>query len=64
MWWKASAPAAAKSKYQNREIRDELWENIDGRLTVDDFSQYAPMVAAKGLCCTFASPILLKKGEI
>lgn len=36
-------------KYQNREIRDELRENIDGRLTVDDFSQYAPMVAAYGL---------------
>lgn len=36
-------------KYQNREVRDELQENIDGRLTIDDFSQYAPMAAAYAL---------------
>lgn len=32
-------------KYQNKEIRDELQENIDSKLSIDDFSQYAPMVA-------------------
>lgn len=39
-------------KYQNREIRDELQENIDHRLTIDDFSQYLPMasVYALNLC--------------
>lgn len=36
-------------KYQNYEIRDELQENIDRRLTIDDFSQYAPMAAICGL---------------
>lgn len=36
-------------KYQNHEIRNELQENIDRKLTVDDFSQYAPMVAVYGL---------------
>lgn len=36
-------------KYQNNEIRDELQENIDRRLTVDDFSQYAPAAAVYGL---------------
>ena len=36
-------------KYQNKEIRDELQENIDSRFTIDDFSQYAPMVATYGL---------------
>ena len=36
-------------KYQNNEIRDELQENIDRRLTVDDFSQYAPAVAVYGM---------------
>lgn len=36
-------------KYQNNEIRDELQENIDRRLTVDDFSQYAPAAAIYGL---------------
>lgn len=36
-------------KYQNNEIRDELQENIDRRLTVDDFSQYAPTAAVYGL---------------
>lgn len=36
-------------KFQNREIRDELQENIDRRITVDDFSQYMPMTAAYGL---------------
>src|SRR5574344_323759 len=29
-------------EYQNSEIRDELQENIDSKLTIDDFSQYAP----------------------
>ena len=32
-------------KYNNREIRDELQEDIDQELTIDDFSQYAPMAA-------------------
>ena len=36
-------------KYQNREVRDELQENIDHRLTIDDFTQYAPMAATYGL---------------
>lgn len=36
-------------KFQNKEIRDELQENIDHKLTVDDFTQYAPMAAAYGL---------------
>lgn len=36
-------------KFQNREIRDELQENIDYRLTIDDFTQYAPMAATYGL---------------
>lgn len=36
-------------KFQNREIRDELRENIDHRLTIDDFTQYAPMAATYGL---------------
>lgn len=34
---------------RNKEIRDELQENIDSRFTIDDFSQYAPMAAAYGL---------------
>ena len=33
-------------KYQNRE---ELQENIDNKLTIDDFSQYAPIAAVYGL---------------
>lgn len=36
-------------KYQNSEVRDELQENIDKKITVDDFSQYLPMVAVYGL---------------
>ena len=36
-------------QYQNRELRDELRENIDSKFTVDDFSQYAPMLAVYGL---------------
>lgn len=36
-------------KFQNREIRDELQENIDHKLTFDDFTQYSPMAAAYGL---------------
>lgn len=36
-------------KYQNKEIRDELQENIDSKFTIDDFSQYAPVVATYGL---------------
>lgn len=36
-------------KYQNKEIRDELQENIDHKLTIDDFTQYAPMAATYGL---------------
>lgn len=34
---------------RNHEIRDELQEDIDRRITIDDFSQYAPMVATYGL---------------
>lgn len=33
-------------KSQNHEIRDELQENIDRKLTIDDFSQYAPMAVS------------------
>lgn len=36
-------------KYQNREIREELKENIDSKFTLDDISQYAPMAATYGL---------------
>lgn len=36
-------------QYQNREIREELQENIDHKLTIDDFSQYAPIAAVYGL---------------
>lgn len=36
-------------KYQNREIREELQENINRKFTIDDFTQYAPMVATYGL---------------
>lgn len=36
-------------KGQNYEIRDELQENIDHRLTLDDFTQYAPAAAVYGL---------------
>ena len=36
-------------KFQNKEIRDELQENIDKRLTLDNFTQYVPMVATYGL---------------
>ena len=33
-------------QYQNRELRDELRENIDSKFTVDDFSQYAPLLGS------------------
>lgn len=36
-------------KFQNREVRDELQENIDHRITADDFTQYIPMAAAYGI---------------
>ncbi|WP_044266592.1 phosphatase PAP2 family protein [Bacteroides timonensis] len=36
-------------KYQNREMRDELQEDIDQKVSIDDFSQYAPMAAVYGL---------------
>lgn len=36
-------------KYQNREIREELQENIDRKFTIDDFSQYVPIAAVYGL---------------
>lgn len=36
-------------KYQNREVRDELQENIDRRFTIDDFSQYLPMASVYAL---------------
>lgn len=36
-------------KYQNREIREELQENIDSKFTIDDFTQYLPTATAYGL---------------
>lgn len=36
-------------KFQNREIRDELRENIDSKFSIDDFSLYLPMVSVYGL---------------
>lgn len=36
-------------QFQNKEIREELQENIDRKLTIDDFTQYTPMVATYGL---------------
>lgn len=36
-------------KYQNNEMRDELQENIDSRFSIDDFSQYAPMLSVYAL---------------
>ncbi|MCK3685077.1 phosphatase PAP2 family protein [Maribellus sp. YY47] len=33
----------------NSEVREELTEHIDERLTVDDFSQYAPFVSVYAL---------------
>ena len=36
-------------KYQNKEIKEELLENIDRKFTIDDFSQYVPMAATYGL---------------
>ena len=36
-------------KHQNYQIREELQEGIDSRVTIDDFSQYAPTVAVFGL---------------
>ena len=36
-------------KYQKHEIRDELQENIDERLTIDDVTQYVPAVSVYGL---------------
>lgn len=37
------------AKYQIHEIRDELQENIDQRISIDDYAQYAPAVAVYGL---------------
>lgn len=34
---------------QNHEIRNELQENIDKRISIDDFTQYAPTAAIYGL---------------
>jgi hypothetical protein len=36
-------------KLFNSEIKEELNENIDGRFTIDDFSQYAPFLSVYGL---------------
>lgn len=36
-------------KLVNLEIREEVQEHIDEKVTVDDFSQYTPMAAAYGL---------------
>lgn len=36
-------------KYQNKEIKEELQENIDRKFTIDDFSQYVPMATTYGL---------------
>ncbi len=34
---------------KNYQIKDELRENIDKKISIDDFSQYAPMAAVYGL---------------
>lgn len=34
---------------QNHEIRDELTENIDRKISIDDFSQYVPALSVYGL---------------
>jgi len=34
---------------QNHQIKDELTENIDRKITIDDFSQYAPFISVYGL---------------
>lgn len=44
-------------EYQNHEIRNELTENIDKKITIDDFTQYAPMVS------TYALNLCGVKGE-
>lgn len=36
-------------KYWNSELKDEVTENIDKKITIDDFSQYAPAAAVYGL---------------
>lgn len=36
-------------QYQNKEIRDELQEKIKTKFPLDDYTQYAPMVATYGL---------------
>jgi len=36
-------------KFFNSEIKEEVNEHIDQRITVDDFAQYAPSVACLGL---------------
>lgn len=36
-------------KLFNIQIREEVREDIDSKLTIDDFSQYAPMAAVYGL---------------
>jgi hypothetical protein len=36
-------------KSLNSEIREEVKEHIDEKLTIDDFSQYAPLLAVYGL---------------
>ena len=36
-------------KARNVEIRDELQEHVGGKITIDDFSQYAPLAATYGL---------------
>lgn len=33
----------------NKQIREEVTEDIDEKITIDDFSQYAPMAAVYGL---------------
>ncbi len=35
--------------YQNHEIRDELQENIDSKISIDDYTQYVPALAVYGL---------------
>ncbi|MGC4042027.1 MAG: phosphatase PAP2 family protein [Flavobacterium sp.] len=36
-------------KFFNTQIRDEVTEDIDNKLTIDDFSQYLPMASVYGL---------------
>ena len=36
-------------KFFNSELKEEVNENIDKKITIDDFSQYLPAVSVYGL---------------